>query len=235
MKSVSMVAAAFLVGFAASTSGLNAKDIASAMPFAGKACEAHVWAFGRPNFKPKSSAFIRYTPPSAEDLANPLSNVNVFSPLKRAETLSDVQIAALFPGAASVKIVHHNEVIDLDKTPITSIKAPLVVRQGDCYADLGIANLYPILPNPDAPYERFGAAGGALASVIAGSDRLVIDFWFQQWSSNKGGQPYVFRRKKDSPLPHVEPATTAMLDASRAAADVNLADFVATVNGRRKE
>jgi hypothetical protein len=224
---------ALLAGLAAG--GAEAKDMPPANPpFAGMACEAHVWALGRPNFQPKSNMLVRFTPPSAADLANPYSTANVFSALRRAQALSDVQITALFPGAASVKVVTHDTMVDLDQTPFATIKAPLAPHQGQCYADLGITNLYAIFPNPDAPYVQFGLVGGMLASAIAGSDRLVIEFWLQQWPGDRKGGPFVLRRRNDSPLPHVQPATPQMLDAARASADLNLSGFVALANARRK-
>lgn len=210
-----------------------AKPTKPEFDFEGKDCELHVWALGRPNYTPKSSMLVRYTPPTAEELASPHSSVNIFNAAKRADALSEVQITALFPGAKSVKIVRHSDVIDMDVTPIKSIKSPRISSESGCYSDLVIANLYAIFPNPDAPYVQYGIVRGALASAIGGSDRLVVDFWMQQWAES-GGKPYVYRRKNDSPLPHVQPASPQMLDAVRASADVNLAGFVAAANANRK-
>lgn len=214
------------------TPAVFAEDL-SRQPFKGLSCEAHVWAFGRPNFHPKSSMFIKVAPTSAEDLNNPLSSVNIFDPLKRANSLSDVQITALFPGAESVKVIHHAEIVDVDKTPIATIQSPLSTPKSECYADLAISGLYAIFPNPNQPYQP-GVAGSPIAVLLAGSDRLEVEFWLQQWPNGKSPKPHTVRRRKDTPLPHVPPATTAMLDAVRASADLNLADFVATVNERRK-
>lgn len=209
-----------------------AQDNAGA-PFAGMACELHVWALGRPNFTPKSNAFVKFTPPTAEQLADPHSTVNIFNASKRAAALGEEPLKALFPGAATVTIVRHGEVIDMDATPIKSIKDRLTDSTSECYGDLVIANLYAIFPNPDAPYVQYGVVGGLLASVIAGDDRLVVDFWFQQWPGAKG-KPLVVRRKNDTPLPHVRPASEDMALAVRDSADANLLLFAETVAGKRK-
>lgn len=232
-----LVAALALAGAVPDCAASPAPVTAKAVPpaaYAGMDCELHVWVLGRPNFVPKSNLMIRFTPPSAAQLADPYSTVNVFSAVKRAEALSEVQLAALFPGARSVSVVRHAEVIDMDVTPLASIKAPIKTGGAACYGDLVLANIYAIFPNPDAPYVQYGVVGGLVASAIAGGDRLVMDFWLQQWPGGKGGKPFTARRKNDSPLPHVQPGTPAYLDAARASADLNLASFAATVNARRK-
>jgi hypothetical protein len=200
--------------------------------FAGMACELHVWALGRPNFVPKSNMMVRYTPPTPEQLADPTSTVNIFTPVKRVEALGDEPLKALFPGAASVTITRHSEVIDMDKTPIKSITTRLTPGTGACYGDLVLANMYAIFPNPNAPYEQYGIGGGLIASAIAGGDRLVMDFWLQQWPAIKG-KPQVFRRKNDTPLPHVRPASAEMAAAVKDSADANLAIFAETVAAKR--
>ncbi|MFY8048580.1 MAG: hypothetical protein ACOVNS_07135 [Erythrobacter sp.] len=205
---------------------------AATQPFAGMACELHVWALGRPNFVPKSNMMVRYTPPTAEQLADPNSTVNIFAPVKRAQALGDTPLGQLFPGAASVTITRHEEVIDMDKTPINAIKARLTPSTAPCYGDLVLANMYAIFPNPDAPYVMYGIGGGLLASAIAGGDRLVMDFWLQQWPGTKG-KPQVFRRKNDTPLPHVRPASAEMAAAVKDSADANLAIFAETVAAKR--
>lgn len=201
-------------------------------PFAGMDCEVHVWALGRPNVTPKPNAFVKYTPPTAEQLADPHSTVNIFSPVKRAEALGDEPLRALFPGASSVRTVRHAEMIDMDRTPLKSITGRLTDSPSPCYGDLVIANLYAIFPNPDAPYVQYGVAGGLLGAVIAGGDRLVIDFWFRQWPGSKG-KPLTVRRKNDTPLPHVAPASADMAAAVRDSADANLLLFSETVAGKR--
>lgn len=224
------VAAALLA--AGNVSPAVAQADQPAAPFAGMDCEVHVWALGRPNFTPKSNAFVKYTPPTAEQLADPNSTVNIFSALKRAEALGEEPLRALFPGAVSVTVVRHAEMVDMDVTPIKSIKGRLSDSQSACYGDLVIANLYAIFPNPDAPYVQYGVVGGLLASTIAGGDRLVVDFWFQQWPGTKG-KPLVVRRKNDTPLPHVAPASADMAAAVRDSADANLLLFAETVAGKR--
>lgn len=200
--------------------------------FVGMACELHVWALGRPNFVPKSNMMVRYTPPTAEQLADPNSTVNIFTPVKRIAALGDAPLKALFPGAASVTITRHAEVIDMDVTPIKAITTRLAPGTGDCYGDLVLANMYALFPNPNAPYEQYGIGGGLIASAIAGGDRLVMDFWLQQWPAIKG-KPQVFRRKNDTPLPHVRPASAEIAAAVKDSADANLAIFAETVAAKR--
>jgi hypothetical protein len=198
-------------------------------PFAGMDCELHVWTLGRPNFVPKSNAFFKYTPPTPEQLADPYSSVNIFAPIKRAEALGDAPLKALFPGAASVTITREPQVIDMDVTPIKSIKARLSPSTAPCYGDLVLANMYAIFPNPNAAYEPYG---GIIGALIAGGDRLVMDFWLQQWPGAKG-KPQVYRRKNDTPLPHVRPASAEMAAAVKDSADANLAIFAETVAAKR--
>jgi hypothetical protein len=205
---------------------------AAPQPFAGMDCELHVWTLGRPNFVPKSNAFFKYTPPTAEQLADPNSTVNIFAPVKRTEALGEEPLRALFPGAASVTITREPQVIDMDKTPIKAIKARLTPSTAPCYGDLVLANMYAIFPNPDAPYQQYGLGGGLIASAIAGGDRLVMDFWLQQWPGAKG-KPQVYRRKNDTPLPHVRPASAEMAAAVKDSADANLAIFAETVAAKR--
>jgi hypothetical protein len=198
-------------------------------PFAGMDCEIHIWTLGRPNFVPKSNAFFKYTPPTPEQLADPFSSVNIFAPAKRIEALGDAPLKALFPGAASVTITREPQVIDMDVTPIKSIKARLTPSTAPCYGDLVLANMYAIFPNPNAAYEPYG---GIIGALIAGSDRLVMDFWLQQWPGAKG-KPQVFRRKNDTPLPHVRPASPEMAAAVKDSADANLVIFAETVAKKR--
>lgn len=206
-----------------------AAQTAPSQPFAGMDCELHVWTLGRPNFVPKSNAFVKYTPPTPEQLTDPNSTVNIFAPAKRIEALSEAPLKALFPGAASVTITREPQVIDMDVTPIKAIKARLTPSTAPCYGDLVLANMYAIFPNPNAAYEPYG---GIIGGLIAGGDRLVMDFWLQQWPGAKG-KPLVYRRKNDTPLPHVRTASAEMAAAVRDSADANLAIFAETVAAKR--
>lgn len=224
------VAALALVGMAFAVPA--AAQTASGQAFAGMDCELHLWTLGRPNFVPKSNAFVKYTPPTPEQLADPNSTVNIFAPAKRIEALGEAPLKALFPGAATVTITREPQVIDMDVTPIKAIKARLSPSTAVCYGDLVLANMYAIFPNPNAPYEQYGIGGGLIASTIAGGDRLVMDFWLQQWPGAKG-KPLVYRRKNDTPLPHVRPASAEMAAAVKDSADANLAIFAETVAAKR--
>jgi hypothetical protein len=230
-KGIALIGPA-LVSIAVAATPANADE--PAPTFAGADCELHVWAMGRPNFTPKSNAFIKYTPPTAEQLADPNSTVNIFNASKRAEALGDEPLKALFPDAKSVSIIRHADVVDMDVTPVKSIKARLSQSGSECYGDLVVANLYALFPNPDAPYVQYGLAGGVLASAIAGGDRLVIDFLFQQWTS-ADGKPFQARRKNDTPLPHVVPASADMAAAVKDSADANLTIFAETVAKKRSK
>ena len=207
-----------------------AQSPAAAQAFSGMDCELHIWTLGRPNFVPKSNAFVKYTPPTPEQLADPNSTVNIFSAVKRMEALGEEPLKALFPGATSVTITRHAEMIDMDVTPIKAIKTRLTDSDSACYGDLVLANIYALFPNPNAPYEQYG---GLIGALIAGGDRLVMDFWLQQWPAAKG-KPQVYRRKNDTPLPHVPPASAQMAAAVKDSADANLAIFAETVAAKRK-
>jgi hypothetical protein len=220
------------LAFAACLSPAGAAD--SVATFVGMDCELHVWAMGRPNYTPKSNAFFKYTPPTPEQFADPNSTVNIFNAAKRAEALGEEPLKALFPGANSFVIVRHPEVIDMDVTPVKSIKTRLSPSASECYGDLVIANLYAIFPNPDAPYVQYGVVDGAVAAALAGGDRLVIDFWFQRWSG-QNVKPQVVQRKNDTPLPHVAPASSDMAAAVKDSADANLVIFGQTVAVKSKK
>lgn len=202
--------------------------------YAGMDCELHVWSIGRPNFVPKSNAFVKYTPPTEEQLADPHSTVNIFSMPKRVMTLGDEQLKLLFPGANSVTITRHEEMIDKDVTPLKSFKGTIAESEAECYGDLVMRSLVGIHPNPDAPYVQYGVVGGLVADLIAGGNRLVVDFWLQQWPGGKKGKPLVVKRKNDTPLPHVRPASPDMLAAVIDAADANLAIFSETAAKKRR-
>ncbi|QFT76279.1 hypothetical protein [Erythrobacter sp. THAF29] len=222
------------LALAALTSPAAASEGANSRPYAGMDCEVHVWSIGRPNFVSKSNAFVKYTPPTEEQLADPHSTVNIFNMSKRAMALGDEQLSMLFPGANSVNVVRHPDMIDRDVTPLKSFKGRIGESDSECYGDLVVRNLYALFPNPDAPYQQYGLGGGVIASVIAGGDRLVIDFWFRQWPGGKKGKPLVVKRKNDTPLPHVAPESPDMLAAVTDSANLNLEIFAETVAKKRK-
>lgn len=195
-------------------------------------CTLHVWGAGRPNFQPPKSLLVRIDPAQI-DRSNPLSSVNLFSTVNRALALPDAELARLFPGADHVTVVRHDTVIDTDRTPLAGLKGPLAPDATGCTGDLIIANLYAIFPNPNAVYETRPVLEATIASLIAGSDRLVIEFWFRDFSGGAAGR--VFKRKNDTPLPHVAPMSEEMriaLDASAAANLHGFADWVETKRGK---
>ncbi len=202
--------------------------------YAGMDCELHVWSIGRPNFVPKSNAFVKYTPPTAEQLADPHSTVNIYSMPKRIMTLGEDQLNLLFPGANSVTVIRHEEMIDKDVTPLKSFKGKIAESDAECYGDLVMRGLVGIHPNPDAPYVQYGVVGGLVADLLAGGNRLVVDFWFQQWPGGKKDKPLIVKRKNDTPLPHVRPASPDMLAAVTDAANANLAIFAETAAKKRR-
>jgi hypothetical protein len=209
---------------------LVAMMLAQAVPATGPQCELHVWGAGRPHFVPHGNFMIRVDPAEL-DRSNPLSNVNVFSTAKRAVALPDEDLKRLLPQAATVTIVRHEEMIDTDKTPLDKMSGPLAQAAPGCYADLIVANLYGIFPNPSAPWQP-GLVNQLIAGLIVGSDRLVIDFRLRDFSgAAAGGKTY--KRKNDSPLPHVPFMTAEMKAAVEASAVVNLRSFVAYVAEQR--
>lgn len=166
---------------------------------AGETCELHVWGAGRPNFRPRSNAFVKVDQ-SQLDRSNPLSAASLYDSVNRAKALSDEDLRKLFPSAGQVVVVRHEPIIDIDQRPLKSLSGRLQPGAPGCYADLVLGTLYAIFPNPAAAWERGGLIGG----LLAGSDRLVIEFWLRDFSG-PGAVPRVYKNKNDSPLPHVPP------------------------------
>lgn len=210
----------------------QAQPAAAVAPVAGLKCELHVWGAGRPNFMPRGS-FVARIDPAQLDKSNPLSNVNVFNTARRAAALPDEELRRLLPQAERVTVVRHAEMIDTDKTPLDKLSGPIARTVPGCYADLIIANLYGIFPNPDRPYQT-GLLDWVVSGLIDGKDRLVIDFRFRDFS---GAAPdgRIYRRKNDTPMPHVPFMTTEMQTAVEGSTVLNLrgfADYVAQQRGR---
>lgn len=191
-------------------------------------CELHVWGAGRPNFKPRSNFMVKIDPGQL-DASDPLSGTSLYGAVNRAKALSDETLRKLLPDRANVRIVKHDEVIDLDKGPIAQLRGRLAPGSVACYADLIIGNLYGIIPNPRAAIERAGPIG----AVLVGSDRLVIEFWLRDFSRS-GGEPRIYKRKNDSPLPHVPPNSEALRAALELSANANLQSFVEYVDRQRR-
>lgn len=219
-----ILAAAFLL---APSAGAAPAAGEAAQP-AGATCELHVWGAGRPNFRPRSNAFVKIDQ-SQLDRSNPLSAASLYDPVNRAEALSDEELRKLLPTGGEVVVVRHETIIDIDRTPLKSLSGRLQPGRAACYADLILGNLYAILPNPGAAWERFGLIGG----LLTGSDRLVIEFWLRDFSG-PGPVPRVYRKKNDSPLPHVPPNSAEMKAALEASANVNLHSFADHVDHRRR-
>lgn len=211
--------------------GMPAGAAAQAAP--GAACELHIWGAGRPNFEFPArlkARLIKTMQPGQLDKSNPLSNVNVFNTVNRATALSDAELRKLLPGAAVIEIVRHDTMIDTDRTPLKRLSGRLAQSSADCYADLIVANLYAIFPNPNAPFQQ---PGGIVGSIIAGGDRLVVEFWLREFTGT-GTRPRLYKRKNDSPMPHVPFMTQQMKDSVEAAANVNLRDFATYVDSQRR-
>jgi hypothetical protein len=192
-------------------------------------CELHVWGAGRPNFKPHSNFMVKIDP-GQHDTSDPLSSASLYGAVNRAKALSDETLRKLLPDRASVRIVKHDEVIDLDKGPIGQLRGRLAADANACYADLVVGNLYAIIPNPKAAMERAGPIG----AVLVGSDRLVIEFWLRDFSG-PGSEPRIYKRKNDSPLPHVPPNSEALRAALEVSANANLQSFVDYVDRQRHD
>jgi hypothetical protein len=193
-------------------------------------CELHVWGAGRPHFVPRGNLLVKVDPAQL-DRANPLSNVNVFGTAKRAVALPDDELKRLLPAGAAVTIVRHEEMLDIDRTPLDKLSGPIAQSAPGCYADLIVANLYGLFPDPKAVYQP-GLLNQIIAGLIVGKDRLVIDFRLRDFTdATAGGRTY--KRKNDSPLPHLAFMTPEMKAAVEASAVVNLRSFVDYVTQQR--
>lgn len=231
MKSWIMAAAAAAAG-ATGTPAVAMQNPGADGAARGDHCELHVWGAGRPNFKPRASLMLKVDPAQL-DTSNPLSNVNLFSTVKRAGALSDDVARKLLPRAASITIVRHDEMIDTDKTPLKGLNGRLTASSADCYADLIIGNLYAIFPNPNASYENPSLLRPLVEMALAGSDRLVIEFWLRDFSG-RSAEVKVYKRKNDTPLPHVPFMTEQMRRALELSANANLNGFAAYVAEQRR-
>lgn len=222
MRSWIMAAAA---AGAMTTPAVAMQNAGGDVAVSGDRCELHVWGAGRPNFKPRSSFLIKVDPGPVD--TSPLSNATLFGSVARAKALSDEELAKLLPGTTPVTIVRHDEIVDLDKAPLKQLTGRLAPSSAPCYADLVIGNLYAIFPNPSAAWQQAGPIG----MVLVGSDRLVIEFWLRDFRSS--AKPVVFKRKNDSPLPHVPPNSQEMKAALEASANANLGSFTTYVSEQR--
>ncbi|PTS90811.1 hypothetical protein DBR17_00645 [Sphingomonas sp. HMWF008] len=163
------------------------------------------------------------------DPANPLSNVNLFNTVNRARLLSDDALKSLIPDAQAVTIVRHDAMVDFDATPLNGIRSPIDGSATGCTADLVVANVYVIYPDPKAPYVG-SLLGSIVTAVLTGGDRLVIEFWYQRYAD--GTPTNSVRKKDDRPLPHLRFATSELAEAMTISANVNLAGFATLVATR---
>lgn len=193
------------------------------------ACELHLWGAGYPNRK-LPPRLLAMQDPVLMDPANPLSNATLYNSVNRAAALPPEALRKLFPAGREITIVHHGEMIDLAVRPLKAVQAPLSGSQTGCQADLVIANVYSIFPNPDAVFQDH--PGDPLFNLVAwaltGSDRLIVDFWMQR-RLGSAGPVEVFRRKNDCPMPHVRANTPAMRDAMAASSACLIEAFAETV------
>ncbi len=182
---------ALVAGLAQATL-MSVSPVQAAETAAELKCDLHVWGGGYPARVMKSNAFVKVTiDPAEADLSNPMSNASLYSTVNRARAWPDAELAKLMPATRDLKIVRHPEVLDLDKFKLKSVKTRLSASTVPCYADLVVANMYGIFPNPDFQ--------GLLVDAIDGGNRLVMDLWMQQHSAGQK-TPVVFRKKNDAPL-----------------------------------
>ena len=161
-------------------------------PVSDMICELHVWGGGYPTRVAKSNALVKVkVDPAETDLSNPLSNASLYSPINRARAWSDAELLKLMPSTGKVSIIRHSELLDFDKIKLKSVKSRLSASTAPCYADLVIANIYGIFPNPDFQ--------GLLVDAIDGGNRLVMDLWMQRFDA-ANTKPTKFRKKNDAPL-----------------------------------
>lgn len=183
------LAAAGACALAAVAFPASAQDASSAQDGAGAPCELHVWGAGRPHFK-MPARLLAMQDPAEMDLSNPLSNASLYNTVNRARALPDAQLRRLFPAGRDVTIIRHDEMIDLDATPIKSLTTRLAPSPASCYADLVNANNYGIFPNPDFQ--------GLLIEAIKGGNRLVMDLWL--FDRSTPGAPLVLHKRNDGPI-----------------------------------
>lgn len=186
-------------------------------PVSDLECELHVWGAGYPGRVAKSNAFVKIQiDPVEADLSNPLSNASLYSPVNRALAWPDSELAKLMPTGSTLKIVRHDDVLDLDKVKLKSVKTRLGASTASCYSDLVIANIYGIFPNPDFQ--------GLLVDAIDGGNRLVMDLWMQQHRDG-GAKPTVFRKKNDAPLLSFRAERPLFAESMKAASEKILVAF----------
>jgi len=195
---------------------------------AGEPCELHVWSAGYPNRKlPKR--LLKSIPPEHLDPNNPYSGISLFGVKSRARQLPDETIGSLFGEDVAVTIIRHPETIDQAISKVTKAKAPLSDSNAECQADLVLKNVVGIFPNPSAAYETAGLVG----TLLAGSDRLVMDFFYQEFRPGK--KRFRVRKNDDTPLPHVPNHSPQMKQALELSADENIKRFVSFVQSKRKK
>jgi hypothetical protein len=207
--------------------------MAALLAQAGPACELHVWGSGRPNFV-YSGRLLKNIDPASIDKSNPYATINTFNTVTRALALPDADLARLIPGA-QVRVVRHETMIDTDKTPLDKAKGRLAASDAPCYADLVVANSYGIFPagrERDAMWPGRGLVVETMTALLAGDDRLVLEFRLRDFTSPAAAGREI-RRKNDTPLPHVPIMSAEMKDAIEASALLNLRSFVAFVDRKR--
>ncbi len=181
-----------LVAGLAYASSVSAAPIDKPEPVSDMQCELHVWGAGYPGRVAKSNAFVKVKiDPVEADLSNPMSNASLYSPVNRARAWPDAELGKLMPSTTRLEIIRHAEVLDLDKVKLKSTKTRLSASAVPCYADLVIANIYGIFPNPNFQ--------GLLVAAIDGGNRLVMDLWMQQHVDGQA-KPLIFRKKNDAHL-----------------------------------
>ena len=153
-------------------------------------CELHVWAGGYPQRKARSSPFIKVVPPRC-DATDRLCPSYFYSPTIRTRAFPDTELIQLFPPNATVTVIRHSDVIDLDRIKLAKSKVRLSSSLTGCYADLLLINLYGIFPNPN----QVGVAEG----LIAGGNRLVLDLQLRS-ELTTGAKPILVARRNDAPV-----------------------------------
>lgn len=165
--------------------------------------------------------------PVAEDPNDPYPPSKLFNTAERANALSPGLVKALYPGRGDVRIVYHPEIIDLDKVPVKKLKTRLAPSTAACYGDLVITNLYEVVVDQKLVQERAGLVG----NLLAGGNRLEIEFWFNDFAGAKGLVTY--KRMDDSPVRHMPAASREKLAAMEESTSANLANFVRFVAEKR--
>lgn len=194
-------------------------------PPATEVCELHVWAAGKPN-RELPGWLVKSIDPWLLDPENPYSGPNIFGTEARAKALPDGALDGMFGEGVEAKIVRHDEVIDLEEVSLGRIKKPMSGSSADCQADLVLRHVSAVWPNPSIT-----EGGGLVGGLIAGGNRLVMGFWYQEFRPDT--KRLRVTKKDDTPLEAAPQYSRRMAEVVAVSAEVNARNFVELVQEKR--